>query len=106
MDTRRRNDEISKRVIENYKSDEKMMVLVFAQWCVNNDVDPLKLYDQAYPNQEKNTLLLEVLEETVPKEQADLIDDGTLLNILQIFGNDDLAFAVQQVIDQRKSAKE
>lgn len=105
MNKRERNNEINRRVIENYEYDEKMMVLIFAQWCVNNDIDPLRLYDKAYPTQGSNKLLIDVLEDTVPKEQADLIDDSTVQNILQIFGNDDLAFAVQQVIEQRKSAK-
>ncbi|RKQ30888.1 hypothetical protein [Oceanobacillus halophilus] len=89
------------RVIQNYQENEKMMILIFAQWCVNHDLNPEKLYAHAYPNQPKNQILTDVLEETIPKNEAEEIADETVLNVLQIFGNDDLAFIVQSEIEKR-----
>lgn len=88
--------EIEKRVIENYQNDERMMILIFAQWCVNNNLDAQELYNKAYPNQLNNTILDEVVEETVSKNEADEIPTVTVLQVLQLFGNDDLAFVVQE----------
>lgn len=105
MDIQNKTNAINKRVIENYENDEKMMVLIFAQWCVNNNVDAIKLYEDTYPNQGKNRLLENILTETVEKEQSEVIPDETVLNVLQLFGNDDLAFSVQRVIDSRQSSK-
>lgn len=30
-----------KQLTEAYERDENMMILVFAQWCVNHDLDPI-----------------------------------------------------------------
>ncbi len=90
------------KVIESYQNDERMMVLIYAQWCINNDLDPKVLYEQAYPHQLKNTTLIDVLELTVPKKESEHIPDVTVLNVLQLFGNDDLAFIVQEVIEKRE----
>ncbi|SES97572.1 hypothetical protein SAMN05216389_10427 [Oceanobacillus limi] len=93
---------MEERVIESYKSDEKMMILVYAQWCINNGIDPVNLYGKAYPDQLKNQALVEAMELTVPKEESEEIPNQTVLNVLQLFGNDDLAFLVQEQIDQQK----
>jgi len=90
-----------KQVIENYQNNEKMMILLYVQWCVNHDLDPVEMYEKAYPNQPKD-LLMEMMEETVPKEQAEHIPDQTIINALQAFGNDDLAFAVYEEIEKQK----
>lgn len=90
---------IEQQIIENYQNDEKMMILVYAQWCINNNLDPITLYEEAYPNQLKNSALTEALELTVAKEESELIANETLLQILQVYGNDDLAFIVQEKID-------
>lgn len=45
--------EHEKRIIDRYKQDEETMILLFAQWCVNHDLDPHELYQNAYPNQPK-----------------------------------------------------
>ncbi|HEX6594152.1 MAG TPA: hypothetical protein VF095_06150 [Bacillota bacterium] len=95
------HDQQSKHVINNYKQDEKMMILIYAQWCVNNDLDPISLYEKAYPDQPNNEALQESLELTVPKTESDAIADHIVLQSLQLFGNNDLAFVVQQAIDQR-----
>ncbi len=79
-----------------------MMILIFAQWCINHDLQPEEIYNQAYPNQPKNSTLMEVIDQTVPKQEAEKIEDETVLNVLQLFGNNDLAFVVQSEIEKRK----
>ncbi|MFS0675012.1 hypothetical protein [Ornithinibacillus sp. 179-J 7C1 HS] len=94
--------QIEEQIIKNYQSDEKMMILIFAQWCINHDLDPVTLYNSAYPNQLKNHALEEAMELTVPKNEAGEISNETVLNVLQLFGNDDLAFIVQSEIEKLK----
>ena len=36
--------ELEEKVIGNYQSQEKMMILVFAQWCINHDLEPEEIY--------------------------------------------------------------
>ncbi|MFD1361965.1 hypothetical protein [Lentibacillus salinarum] len=96
-----RND-IEQKVIDSYQQDEKMMILVYAQWCINRDLDPEALYERAYPGQKNNQALKEALELTVSKQESEDIPNQTVLNILQLFGNDDLAFVVQEKIDDEK----
>jgi hypothetical protein len=95
--------EREKKVIENYQSDEKIMILIFAQWCINHDLNARQLYEETYPEQMKNQELIDAMEQTVPKEEADVIDDGVVLQVLQLFGNDDLAFMVQNMIEKREA---
>lgn len=102
---RESQEEIEKRVIENYQNDERMMILIFAQWCINNDIEPKALYDEAYPGQLKNHALIDAMDMTVPKGESELIDDQAVLNVLQLFGNDDLAFSVQLMIEKRENKK-
>ncbi|SDC18406.1 hypothetical protein SAMN05421734_10551 [Pelagirhabdus alkalitolerans] len=84
-------------IIEQYKQQENVMILLFAQWCVNYDLNPTEIYQKAYPNQPISTRLLEALDQTVPKKEADDIDRELLLDVLQAYGNDDLAFEVAQI---------
>lgn len=98
--------EVEDKVIESYQQDEKMMILIYAQWCINNDLDPKSLYEKAYPSQLKNDALREGLELTVSKKESDEIPTQTVLNVLQLFGNDDLAFVVQEEIDKRKGGRD
>ncbi|WP_188456116.1 hypothetical protein [Virgibacillus oceani] len=99
------NKDIEKQVIESYQNDEKMMILIYAQWCINNGHDPRELYQKAYPDQMKNAALNEALELTVSKEESEEIPNQTVINVLQLFGNDDLAFLVQAEIDQANKNK-
>lgn len=94
--------EVEQRIIENYQSDEKMMILIYAQWCVNHDLDPKSMYIETYPDQMDNVALREALALTVPKEESEPIADQIVLNVLQVFGNDDLAFTVQEAIEKRE----
>ncbi|KZE55791.1 hypothetical protein AV540_00105 [Brevibacillus parabrevis] len=93
--------EMEDQVIQAYQRDEGMMILVFAQWCVNHALDARELYRAAYPAQGENPLLAQMLENTVPKEEAEEIPDATILGVLSLFGNDDLAFVVSQAIEER-----
>lgn len=93
---------LEEKIIENYQSEEKMMILVFAQWCMNHDLDPEELYTRAYPTQAENPALKEAIDLTVPKKEAGEVSDETLLEILSLFGNDDLAFIVTEEISKRK----
>jgi len=97
--------EMEDKIIESYQNDERMMILVYAQWCINNELDPQTLYEEAYPEQMTNKTLQDVLELTVPKEESENIPDQTVLNVLQLFGNDDLAFIVQREIDRLDKKK-
>ncbi|OAS88487.1 hypothetical protein [Metabacillus litoralis] len=94
--------EMEKQIIANYQRDEQMMILVFAQWCVNNDLDPKEIYLRAYPEQVNNAALQQAIELTVPKEESSEIPNTTLFNVLSLFGNEDLAFIVSEEIDKIK----
>ncbi|WP_053363710.1 hypothetical protein [Bacillus sp. FJAT-27251] len=94
--------DLQDQIIQNYQGEEKMMILVFAQWCVNHDLDPEELYLRAYPQQASNQALREAIDLTVPKEEAGEVPDDTLLGVLSLFGNDDLAFVVTEEIRKRK----
>ncbi|MFP5108084.1 hypothetical protein ACSU6B_15065 [Neobacillus sp. C211] len=94
--------QLEEKIIENYRGEEKMMILVFAQWCVNHDLDPEELYLKAYPNQSSNPALKEAIELTVSKEEAGEVGDQTLLGVLELFGNDDLAFVVTEELNKLK----
>jgi hypothetical protein len=93
--------ELEKQIIEQYKADEGMMILVFVQWCVNHNLDAEAVYQKAYPNQAENPLLKQMLENAVSKEEAGDISDDTVLQVLSMFGNDDLAFVVSEEINKR-----
>ncbi|WP_106768128.1 hypothetical protein [Paenibacillus faecalis] len=95
------NKSIEERIVESYRQDEDMMILVFAQWCINHELDPAELYQRAYPDQMMNERLTRVIKLTVPKEEAGEITDQTLLGVLSLYGNDDLAMTVSEAIKQR-----
>lgn len=95
------NENIEKQIIESYQKEEKMMILIFAQWCVNHDLAPFDLYIRAYPDQEKNHALKEALELTVSKEEAGDIPLETVLNTLDFFGNTELAAIVHEVVAEK-----
>ncbi|QAY67990.1 hypothetical protein [Paenibacillus protaetiae] len=96
---------LEQQIIESYKRDEQMMVLVFAQWCVNNGLDPVQLYARAYPNQAANEALQQAIALTVPKEEAGDIPDDTVLGVLSLYNNVDLAFVVTEEIGNRGKQK-
>ncbi|MEW4370433.1 hypothetical protein [Paenibacillus kandeliae] len=101
-----REEQLKRReeqIVESYRRDEDMMILVFTQWCVNNDFDARELYCSAYPDQIDNPRLEQGIRLTVPKEEAGEIENDTLLGVLAMYGNDDLAFAVSEALDERRA---
>ncbi|HZH61092.1 MAG TPA: hypothetical protein VEY70_16315 [Metabacillus sp.] len=94
--------EVEQKIIENYQKDEQMMILIFAQWCVNRDLDPTEVYLRAYPDQTANYALKQTIDLTVPKEESEHIPDQTLLNVLSLYGNEELAFVVTEEMRKRK----
>ncbi|MEF3306896.1 hypothetical protein [Paenibacillus sp. GYB003] len=100
---REHSKQLEEQIRRNYERDENMMILVFAQWCVNRDLDPAELYKRAYPDQPDNAALRQTLELTVPKEEAGDIPDDTVLGVLSLFGNEELAFVVTEEIGKRAS---
>lgn len=93
-------NKLDEQIIKNYKEQEKMMILIYAQWCINNSLDPVNLYQEAYPNQVKNDLLVDVLKDTVRKEESEPIHHEIVVQMLQAFGNDDLAYHIQKRIEK------
>ncbi|MUG64854.1 MULTISPECIES: hypothetical protein [Paenibacillus] len=96
---------LEERIVESYRQDEDMMILVFAQWCVNQGLDPAELYRKAYPDQPVNEPLARALALTVPKEEAGDIADHTVLGVLSLYGNDDLAAVVTEAMEQIAAAR-
>ncbi|MDF2670177.1 MAG: hypothetical protein K0R67_2483 [Paenibacillus sp.] len=88
--------EIEEEVIRNFQRDEQMMIMVFAQWCVNHGLDPAQLYARAYPEQTANHELQQAIELTVPAEEAGEISVETLLGVLSLYDNEELAFVVTE----------
>jgi hypothetical protein len=89
-----------RQIIEKYQKEENMMVLLFAQWCINHDLDPLEIYTRAYPDQVENPLLKEAIETTVPKEESENIPFSSLLAVLEMYGNEELCFILTELIDK------
>lgn len=99
------NKELEQQMIAQFQRDERMMILVFAQWCINHDLDPESLYLSAYPQQAENVELREALKLAVPKEEAGPIADEIVLGMLGAYQNDDLAFVVSQEIERMELNK-
>ncbi|HLR14710.1 MAG TPA: hypothetical protein VK144_02725 [Bacillota bacterium] len=91
----------SKYVIEQYQEKERLMIIIFAQWCIDHDFDPVDIYTKAYPKQGKNDQLADVLEEPLEKEKPSSIDIDTLFEVLQLYGNEDLAIVIQEELENR-----
>lgn len=98
---RMKMNEKDEYIIKQYQQDESMMILIYAQWCVNHGLDALEMYQQAYPEQPVNKELLKALEDTVAKEESEDISIELVQHVLQLFGNDDLAFVIQEFSDKR-----
>ena len=85
---------ITEYIIQKYQEDEQVMIQLFVQWCQNHELDPFHLYQTAYPTQGSNEAIKTIIDNN---EHLDLdIDSGTLIEVLQLFGNDDLAFVVSE----------
>ncbi|WP_336822698.1 hypothetical protein [Sporosarcina sp. USHLN248] len=93
------SNNIDKHIIQKYKDDENLMIRLFVQWCANHELDPQALYQKAYPEQPANLALLEVIESDEGFDEFH-IDNETMLDVLQLFGNEDLAFTVAEEIQR------
>src|SRR5690625_6265335 len=78
-------------IIDNYQAGEDEMIALFVEWCHNHDFDPLKMYREAYAEQELPEILVKI-----NKQRRDVgeIESSLLLEVLQMYGNDTLAFVV------------
>ena len=81
-------------VIQQYENDEQIMIQLYVQWCIKHDLDASELYAQAYPAQTNNSALLKAIEEA--EKDSLHVDTETVLHVLQLFGNDDLAYVVSE----------
>ncbi|WP_394120895.1 hypothetical protein [Planococcus donghaensis] len=90
------NENRDEYIIKKYQQDEEVMVQLFVQWCTNHQLDPAELYQRAYPGQLQSPVLIAAIEQSDAAELE--IDHETLLDVLQMFGNDDLAFVVSEEI--------
>jgi hypothetical protein len=85
-------------IIKKYQQEEEMMIQLYVQWCLNHQLDPVALYQRAYPGQAQNETLLKTVEEAGQEDME--IGNDTIMDVLQMFGNDDLAFAVAEEIQK------
>ena len=53
---------IDEKVIQKYQEDEQLMIRLFVQWCANHELDPHELYKRAYPDQQENTVMKNIIE--------------------------------------------
>ncbi|HJF32254.1 MAG TPA: hypothetical protein K8V56_10850 [Sporosarcina psychrophila] len=90
---------IDAQVIQKYQQDERLMIRLFVQWCANNEVNPHDLYRRAYPEQQENETMKKIIEEAKYEEEIE-IDNETMLDVLQLFGNDNLAFILTDEIER------
>ena len=90
---------ITEFIIQKYQEDEQVMIQLFVQWCQNHKIDPFALYQKAYPSQGPNEAIKTIIDSNEPIMELD-IDSGTLIEVLQLFGNDDLAFVVSEEADK------
>lgn len=90
---------IDEQVIQKYQEDEQLMIQLFVQWCVNYELDANELYARAYPEQQENASLQKILKEMDDSDPLE-IDNETMMDVLQLFGNFDLAFVLSEEIER------
>jgi hypothetical protein len=95
---------IDEQIIQKYQEDEQLMIRLFVQWCANNELHPHELYSRAYPGQPENETMKKIIEEAKFEVEID-IDNETMLDVLQLFGNDDLAFIVTDELERLSKKK-
>lgn len=89
-------------IIKKYQDEERTMVHLFIEWCREHEQNPQTVYQIAYPEQGENPIIKELVEELSEHEPLH-IPTQSLLEVLQLFGNDELAFVIADLID--KAAK-
>jgi len=88
-----------KKIIELYQEDEMVMIRLFIQWCQRKELDPHVLYRTAYPTQRDNEILTQLLASEETYDDI-VVENDTMLDLLQLFGNDELAFVVAEEIEK------
>lgn len=86
-------------IIQKYQDEERTMVHLFIEWCRENEHDPHAVYHLAYPEQQENAIIIELMKELSEQEPLH-IPNHTLLEVLQMFGNDELAFVITELIEK------
>jgi hypothetical protein len=92
------NESRDEFIIKKYQQDERTMIQLFVQWALNHQLNPLSLYQKAYPGQAENAALVQAIEDS-EMEKVD-ISHETVMEVLQMFGNDDLAFVVAEELEK------
>lgn len=85
-------------IIKKYQQDEATMIQLFVNWSISHKLNPLQLYQRAYPSQSPNDALVRAIEEADPSEMD--ISNAMLLDLLQMFGYDDLAFVASEEMEK------
>lgn len=88
-------------IIERYQAGEAEMILLFVEWYHNYDLNSLEIYREAYPNQEFPEKLIEMNQELIESKEAVQIEKSLLLEVLQLYGNDNLAYVVTNYADKK-----
>lgn len=91
-------------IIKKYQDEERTMVHLFVEWCRSHHQDPHQVYQLAYPEQTENPILTEVLQE-LDDQKPIHIPTNTLLELLQMFGNDELAFVITELNEKLPANK-
>lgn len=87
-------------IIERYQAGEAEMILLFVEWCHHHKLDPLEIYREAYPNQELPENLIEINQDKLESNDTFELKTALLLDVLQLYGNDDLAFVVSNYAEK------
>ncbi len=97
-------ENIEEQVIQKYQEDEKVMIHLFIQWCLNHDLNPTELYARAYPDQGKNFSLQQAIQDHENEEPMEITHE-TMMDILQLFENFELAFVLSEEIQRLKKPR-
>src|SRR5699024_9317506 len=89
-------------IIQRSKENEEMMILIYAQWCINHDIVSHILYNKFYTDQTILSLLYDGMKSTVTNKESEEITEEMVIQLLKMYGNDDLAFAVQEKVDEKE----
>lgn len=95
--------QLQELIMKKYQDEERTMVHFFVEWCREHNYDPHSIYKMAYPNQPENPILSEIMA-TLNGQEPLHIPDNTLLEVLQVFGNDELTFVIADLVE--KSTKQ
>ena len=90
---------IDEQVIQKYQQDEQLMIRLFVQWCANNEVGSPRVIQTCISKATRKCHHEENHRRSRSEDDID-IDNETMLDVLQLFGNEDLAFIVADEIER------